>query len=113
LLLASIFLMPLAGQAYAEEFLFKNDQITIYKWKLSPGERVGQHIDTNPQIVIALQGSTLTRIAADGSTTQVVLPTGSAVYQDPDLELHDAINASDVEVEAIMIELNQEGWLQK
>jgi len=92
-------------QAYEEELLFENEQICVSRWKLLPGDAVGQHQDDYAQVVIALQGGVVTRIGADGSSNEILLPTGKAVYQEADRELHDAFNTSDAPIEALMIEL--------
>ena len=97
--------LPIATQAYEEELLFENDQVCVSKWRVLPGENVGQHRDENPSVIIPLKGGLMIRIGEDGTTSEVHLPTGKAVYQETDLQLHDAINASDSTVEAIMIEL--------
>ncbi len=104
-LLIATCLLPMLLQAYEEEFLFENEQVRIFKWKLMPMEKIGQHRDDYPQVVIAMQGGTINRIGEDGSLTEVILPAGKAVYQEADLELHDGINASNTAIEAIMIEL--------
>lgn len=98
-------LLPLALQAYEEELLFENEQVCVSKWRVLPGETVGQHRDENPSVIIPLKGGLMIRIGEDGATSEVHLPTGQAVYQETDLELHDAINGSDAMIEAIMIEL--------
>lgn len=104
-LFAAACLLPILTQAYEEEILFENDQISVFKWKMMPGEAVGPHRDQNPQLVFALQGGVITRIGEDGSRADFILPTGKAVLQEVDSELHDGINASDAQIEAITIEL--------
>ena len=104
-LFAAACLLPILAQGYDEEVLFENEQVYISKWKILPGEAVGRHCDDHPQVVIALKGGTITRIGEDGSTTDSFLPTGKAIFQEADPELHDAINASNQEIEAIMIEI--------
>lgn len=101
----TVCLLPVLACADDEEVLFENEQICVSKWKMAPGETLELHRDENPQVVIALQGGTITRIAEDGSTTNIFLPAGQAVFQEPDLEWHHGINASNETIEAITIEL--------
>ncbi len=105
--LAFVSLFPLSVHAYEEELLYENSKVGVYKWKLMPHDSVGQHRDLNPEILIAIQGGTVTRLGEDGSTSEITLPTNKAIYQEPDLELHDGINNTNAPIEAIMIELKE------
>jgi hypothetical protein len=104
-LLTLVFIFPAALKAYDEEVLFENEEIAVYKWRLEPNESLGKHRDDNPQVVIATRGGTVVRVAEDGTTSEVILPTGKAVFQEKDTQLHDGINSSNDPIEAITIEL--------
>lgn len=94
-------------QAIEYAVQFENEYVHVAKAKLMPHEEVGLHRDANPQIVIALQGGTITRLEADGTKTDVIFPTGKAVYReaDPSGELHKSINKSSNPVELVIIQL--------
>ncbi len=94
-------------QALEYEKQFENDQICVAKAKISPHEEIGLHRDVYPQVVIALKGGTITRLEADGRTTDVKFPTGEAVYReaDPENEQHHSVNNSSESVELITIQL--------
>ena len=94
-------------QALEYEVQFENDQICVTKAKIQPHEEIGLHRDVHPSVVIALKGGTITRLEADGRTTEVQLPTGVAVIRaaDPKDELHKSVNNSSEPVELIIIQL--------
>jgi hypothetical protein len=94
-------------QALEYEKQFENDQICIAKAKISPHEEIGLHRDVYPQVVIALKGGTITRLEADGRTTDVKFPTGEAVFREADSEIeqHRSVNNSSEPVELIIIQL--------
>lgn len=94
-------------QALEYEKQFENDQICVAKAKISPHEEIGLHRDAYPQVVIALKGGTITRLEADGRTTDVKFPTGEAVFRkaDPENEQHRTVNNSSEPVELVIIQL--------
>ncbi len=96
-------------QALEYKVEFENDQISVAKFKMLPNEEVGLHRDACPQIVIALKGGTITRLEANGTTTDVSFPTGVAVVRgiDPPNELHRSINKGTEPVELIIIQLKE------
>ncbi len=89
------------------ESQFENEKVSILKAKIAPWEEIGLHRDAIPTVVIALKGGTITRLEANGTTTDVHFPTGVAVYRniDPPEELHRSVNKSADEIELIMIQL--------
>src|SRR5690349_7267670 len=99
----------LAFQLHGLEYepQFENDQICVAKVSISPHEEIGLHRDAYPQVVIALKGGTITRLEENGQTSDVVFPTGVAVYRDADPEnvLHKSLNTSSEPVELILIQL--------
>lgn len=94
-------------QALEYQLQFENDQVCIAKAKILPYEEIGFHRDAHPQVVISLQGGTITRIEADGRIVDIEFPTGVAVFRptDPENELHRSVNNSDTPVELIIIQL--------
>lgn len=94
-------------QALEYEQQFENDQICIGKATIAPHEEIGLHRDVHPQVVIALKGGTITRLEADGTTTDVKFPSGEAVFReaDPENELHRSVNNSSEPVELIIVQL--------
>lgn len=105
-LLTVLCLIPVLSQAMEYKVEFENDEVRVSKWMLTAGEEVGLHRDEYPHVVVASQGGTIRRFEADGSTTDVIFPTGVAVFQgtDPVDVLHRSINASDHPIEAVMVE---------
>lgn len=106
-LLIVLGLMPLAAQAVEYEIQFENEEVRVSKWKLMPGETVGLHRDEYAAVVFALEGGTIRRLEADGSTTDVVFPKGKATYRPVDSSeaLHRSVNVSDTPIEAISVEM--------
>lgn len=86
---------------------FENEKVLIAKVKLAPYEEVGLHRDALPQVVVALQGGTITRLEPDGRKVDVHFPTGQAVYRpvDPENELHRSVNNGATPVELIITQL--------
>ena len=93
-------------QALEYEQQFENDQICVSKVIIAPHEEIGLHRDEHQQVVIALKGGIITRLEADGRTTDVSFPTGKAVFRDVDSEKeqHRSINNSSEAVELIIIQ---------
>jgi hypothetical protein len=106
---AALGLLPLTAQTIEFEVQLENDEVRVSKWKLQPGEEVGLHRDEYPAVVFALQGGTITRFEPDGSTRDVIFPTGVAVYRevDPIDQFHRSINSSETAIEAVMIEIKK------
>ena len=94
-------------QALEYEVQFENEQVSVARAKIMPNEQVGLHRDAYPQVVIALKGGTITRLEANGTTTDVKFPTGVAVFReiDPPNELHKSVNNGTEPVELIIIQL--------
>lgn len=94
-------------QALEYQIQFENDQVCVAHAKILPHDEIGLHRDAHPQVVVALQGGTITRLEADGRTVDVEFPSGVAVFRpiDPENELHRSVNNSDTPVELIIIHL--------
>lgn len=87
----------------------ENDYVSVARVKIFPHEEIGLHRDASPQVVIALQGGTITRLESNGQEVDVAFPTGAAVFRNPDPEgeLHRSVNNSSEPVEIIVIQLKQ------
>ena len=94
-------------QAFEYISQFENDQICISKVTIEPYEEVGLHRDVYRQVVTAIKGGIITRLEADGRTTEVHFPTGVAVIREADPEdgLHKSVNNSSEPVELIIVQL--------
>lgn len=94
-------------QALEYEVQLENEQVCIAKAKIMPHEEIGLHRDVYPQVVIAIDGGTITRLEANGTTTDVHFPTGVAVFRpgDPPNELHKSMNSSSKPIELLIIQL--------
>lgn len=99
-------LLSFGLQSLEYEVQLENGQICVAKVKIMPKEEIGLHRDAYPQIVIALRGGILTRLEADGTTTDVQFPTGVAVSRgiDPPEELHKTVNKGDEPVELMIVQ---------
>ena len=108
-ILAAACLLTCGASAVEAEVQFENDQICTMKVKIKPHETIDLHRDEYPQIVVALKGGTITRIEADGTTTDVQFPKGVSVYREADRpgELHRSINNGCKPLELIVIQLKQ------
>lgn len=102
-------LLLASSGALEYEVQLENESVHVSKAKIMPGEEIGLHRDVYPQVVVALQGGVITRLEADGSTTNVNFPTGVAVYReaDPLNEFHKSVNRSSNPVELIIIQLKE------
>lgn len=91
------------------ETQFENESVHVARAKIMPHEEIGLHRDEHPQVVVALQGGQITRLEADGTTTDVNFPTGKAVFRDmdPPDQLHKSVNNSSTPVELIIIQLKK------
>lgn len=104
-----ICLLSSNAQALEYEIQLENESVSIARMKVMPHEEIGLHRDAYPQVVVALQGGVITRLEADGSTTDVNFPTGRAVFReiDPPDQLHKSVNNSPNPVELITIQLKK------
>jgi len=87
----------------------ENDHVCVARVKIFPHAKIGLHRDAYPQVVIALQGGTITRLEADKREVDVVFPTGAPVFRpkDPENQLHCSINRSNKPLELIVIQLKK------
>lgn len=97
------------AQALEYEVQLENDQACVSRVLIEPKEEIGLHRDALPQIVIALQGGTITRLESDGQEVEVEFPTGRAVYRpvDPENEFHKSVNKSETPVEIIIVQIKK------
>jgi hypothetical protein len=109
LLFGLVCLLSSIVQALEYEIQLENDSVSVARAKIMPHEEIGLHRDAYPQVVVALQGGVITRLEADGSTTDVNFPTGQAVFReiDPPEQLHKSVNNSPTPVELIIIQLKK------
>lgn len=109
LLLGLISLFSFDIQALEYEIQLENESVSVARVKILPNEEIGLHRDAYPQVVVALQGGIITRLEADGSTTDVNFPTGQAIFReiDPPDQLHKSVNNSSTPVELIIIQLKK------
>ena len=100
-------LLSFSIQAIEYEVQFENEKVHVARAKIMPYEVVGLHRDAYTQVVIALQGGTITRLEADGTTTDVNFPTATAVFTevDPPNEFHNSVNNTSDPIELIIIQL--------
>lgn len=102
----------LIGQLSALEYemQYENPNISVSKVLIMPQEEIGLHRDEHEQVVIGLQGGTITRIEQDGTFVDVDFPTGKAVIRkiDPPEVLHKSVNNGSSPVELIIIQLKDE-----
>ena len=105
-ILYCVCLLPFAAQALEYKIQHENEQVRVSKIILEPGEKVGLHRDEYPRTVIGLKGGTFKRIEEDGSTKDVIFPTGEAVFleADPVGQKHSGVNTSADFLELIVIE---------
>ncbi|MES2344901.1 MAG: hypothetical protein V4494_03060 [Chlamydiota bacterium] len=105
MLFGLICLASLEMHAFEYEKQFENKEILVSKVKILPYEEIDLHRDAYPQVVIALQGGTMTRLEADGRAIDINFPTGVAVFReaDPINEVHRSVNYSSEPVELITI----------
>lgn len=86
---------------------FENDKVCVSYLKIMAGEEIGEHYDTHPQVVVVLNGGIITRLEVDGSTTEVLFPTGQTVFRPaeaPD-KIHRSVNATGESIELIIMQL--------
>lgn len=108
-LLGLVSLISLDAGALEYEIQLENESVSVARAKIMPYEEIGLHRDAYPQVVVALQGGVITRLEADGSTTDVNFPTGRAIFReiDPPDQLHKSVNNSSSPVELIIIQLKK------
>lgn len=94
-------------QAFEYEQLFENEQFCVARAKIMAHEEIDLHRDIYPAIVIASKGGIITRLEADGRTTDVNFPTDVAVFReaDPENEFHRSVNRSDDLIELTIVQL--------
>lgn len=103
-LLVGIFFSNIHALEYAKKF--ENDKVSVAYVKIAPQEEIGLHYDKLPQLVIALAGGIITRLEADGSTTDVEFPTGKLVFRPAETsdKMHKSINSTSNAIELMVIE---------
>ena len=96
-------------QSLEYEVQLENQSVSVARAKIMPQEEIGLHRDAYPQVVVALQGGTITRVEADGSTIDVDFPTGKAVFRDidPPDQVPTSVNNSSNPVELVIIQLKK------
>jgi hypothetical protein len=105
LLVVCLFFSRMNALEYVKQF--ENDKVCVSYLKIMAGEEIGEHYDTLPQIVIALDGGVITRLEADGSKTEVEFPTGQSVFRQaetPD-KMHKSVNATAKAIAMIIVQL--------
>lgn len=109
LLLGLICMLSFDIQALEYEIQLENEFVNVARAKIMPHEEIGLHRDVYPQVVIGVQGGVITRLEADGSTTDVNFPTGQTVFRkmDPPDQLHKSVNNSSSPIELIIIQLKK------
>jgi quercetin dioxygenase-like cupin family protein len=99
----------LFSRSYALEYIkqLENEKVSVSYVKIMPQEEIGLHYDEYPQVVVALEGGVLTRLEADGSTTEVEFPTGKAVFRPSETadKMHKSINATSMPIALIIVQL--------
>lgn len=105
-ILGILAVLPLICQAMEYSPLCENAEVRVSKIKLQPEEKVGLHRDEYPRVVVGIKGGVVTRLEQDGSTQDVVFPTGEAIFleADPVGQQHSAVNGTE-ELEIIVVEL--------
>jgi len=100
-----LFLLRVEALEYVKQF--ENDNVCVSYVKIMPQEEIGLHYDVYPQIVIALTGGVITRLEADGSTTEVEFPTGKSVFRPAETsdKIHKSVNATSNPIEIIIVQL--------
>jgi hypothetical protein len=91
------------------ELQLQNECVNVYRIKITPHEEIDLHRDAYPQVVVALQGGVITRLEANGETSDIHFPAGQAVFrpQDPLDQLHKSVNNSADVIELIAIQLKK------
>lgn len=107
MLIGIVWFQSIVGQAFEYEVQLENDLVCVAIAKIMPYEEIGLHRDVYPQVVIASKGGIITRLEANGTTTDVEFPTGVAVFRaaDPCEELHRSMNNSPESIELTIIHL--------
>ncbi len=105
LAVSCLFLPRIHALEYIKQF--ENDNVCVSYIKIMAQEEIGLHYDQYPQMVKALAGGIVTRLEADGSTTEVDFPTGTWVFrpaETPD-KMHKSVNATSKPIELIIVQL--------
>lgn len=106
--IAGIFcLLSIAAQTLEYEVQYENDEVCVAKITIMPHEEIGLHRDVYPRIVFGIKGGTVTRLEADGTTTDVEFPTGKSVFLPAEIteELHRTVNPSSEPIELLIFQL--------
>lgn len=105
-LITAFCLLPFVIQAMEFKIQHENADVRVSKIMLMAGEEVGLHRDDYPRTVIGLKGGTFKRIEEDGSTKEIVFPTGEAIFleADPVGQKHRGVNISPAPLELIVIQ---------
>lgn len=100
-------LLSLSLYAVEYEVKFENPFMCISQVKILPKEEIGLHYDVYPQYVVALQGGILTRIEADGSTTEIEFPTNESVFRPAESsdKMHRTVNKTDKPIELMIVQI--------
>ncbi|HEX2977990.1 MAG TPA: hypothetical protein VHO47_02640 [Candidatus Babeliales bacterium] len=88
----------------------ENESVIVSLIKIMPQEEIGLHYDIFPQVVFALQGGKITRLEADGSTTDVEFPTQQAVFRpsEDESKIHRSVNNGSDAIELIIVQLKNQ-----
>ena len=88
--------------------LFENDAVRIVDHRLAPGEREPEHTHA-PMVGYFIQGATVMVTEADGSTSEVTLPTGRFGGADNRTWwTHSLENTGDTALHSILVEFKNE-----
>jgi len=107
MLIGMVWFQSIVGLAFEYEVQLENDLVCVATAKIMPYEEIGLHRDIYPHVVIASKGGVITRLEANGTTTEVEFPIGIAVFReaDPCDELHRSVNNSSESIELTIIHL--------
>lgn len=98
--------IPMITQSLEYELQYENETVRVSKIGMKADEKAGLHRDEYPRVIIALKGGSITRIEEDGSSKEILFPTGEAVFleADPMGQLHLGENGK-TDLEVIVVEL--------
>jgi quercetin dioxygenase-like cupin family protein len=114
LLAASLFFT--VANAMECEVVVDNKQVSVLKITLAPHEEVDDHRDDLPRVITAIQGGVLTRIEQDGTVSELVIPSGSSLFLEPDPvgTLHKTANRTASPLEFCVVLLKKEkSWTRQ
>jgi quercetin dioxygenase-like cupin family protein len=81
-----------------------NDTVRVTEWRFAPGAATGFHRHEMDYVVVPLGDFRLSLVSKDGAEQTADLRTGAAYFRRAGVE-HDVVNATDVEVAFVEIEL--------